>query len=212
MTDGRRQQEVIRSIYSRAMQLNVLPKVPELYQQLRDNVKTDLELEDILALLPMALDLSEADIRSYYITAGMVKPSFADGMYVQYPKTERIIELVQRFLSPPGPEDAIRETAQVEVCNLSGNPGWDVLAAERLHYAGYETTGCRLGTASQQEVTFVQKLHPDADANLSAEVLAVLGLPLERLSEAEDGSNPAAYRVVIGSDYDPCFNPLKLTY
>jgi polyisoprenyl-teichoic acid--peptidoglycan teichoic acid transferase len=208
---GRRQQEVIRSIYSQAMRLNVLPRVPEFYQQLRENVKTDLELEDILALMPMALNLNEADIRSYYITAGMVKPSFADGMYVQYPKTERILELVERFLSPPAPEDAIRAASQVEICNLSGNPGWDALAAERLHYAGYETTDCKLGPSEQQSITFVQKLHAGVDSNLSAEILAVLGLPLERLSEALDASTPA-YRLVIGKDYDPCFNPLKLTH
>ena len=209
---GRRQQEVLRSIYSQAMKLNVLPRVPELYQQLRENVKTDLELGDILALLPVALDLDEADIRSYYITAGMVKPSFADGMYVQYPKTERILELVERFLSPPAPEDTIRATAQVQVCNLSGNLGWDALAAERLHYAGYETMDCKLGSADQQALTFVQKLHSDVNANLSAEILAVLGLPLERLSDALDAADPAEYRLVIGRDYDPCFNPLKLTH
>jgi hypothetical protein len=201
------------------MKLNVLPRVPELYGQLRENVKTDLDLEDILPLLPMVLDLNEADIRSYYITAGMVKPSFVDGMYVQYPKTERILELVERFLSPPGPEDAARDTALIQVCNLSGNPGWDDLAAERLHYAGYETTVCKLEPSEQQPVTFVQKLHPDVDANLSAEVLAVLGLPLERLtelislrSEAMDAVDPATFRLVIGKDYDPCFNPLKLTH
>ncbi len=209
---GRRQQEVLRAIYSQAMRLNVLPRVPELYQQFRENVTTDMELEDLLALMPMALNLGEADIRSYYITAGMVKPSFADGMYVQYPKTERILELVKRFLSAPGGEDAIRKAVQVEVCNLSGNPGWDALAAERLHYAGYETADCRLGAADQQAVSFVQKLHPDVDASVSAEVLAVLGLPLERLSEAQDAAAPAQYRLVVGRDYDPCFSPFKLTH
>jgi LCP family protein required for cell wall assembly len=209
---GRRQQEVLRALYTRAMEINVLSNIPELYQQLRKNLTTDVELADILSLVPMALDFNEARIRSYYITAGMVKPGFADGMYVQWPKGEKIHNLVQRFLAPPGQEEEKRLTAVVEVCNASGKANWDALAADRLHYAGFKTVDCTRNDLAPSQKTSLENLVPSTDPAILNELLILIGISAERVSILDQPDSPSTFRLILGSDYDPCFSPLKLTH
>src|SRR5512143_1168406 len=47
---GRRQQEVLRSLFSQALQTGTLKRLPELYNDLKDTVDTDLGLVDLLQL------------------------------------------------------------------------------------------------------------------------------------------------------------------
>jgi hypothetical protein len=209
---GRRQQEVLRSLYSRAMQLNVIPQIPELYEQLNKSIKTDVELSDILALVPMAPHLDKARIRSYYITAGMVKPGFADGMYIQWPKGEKIEKMIQRFLAAPDAGEEKRLVKIVEICNASGKEGWDALAADRLQYAGFKTVTCSRNEFSPMKKTMIEDLHPGQDPMFLNELLAILGISADRVSNLDEPENKSFYRLYLGSDYDPCFSPLKLTH
>ncbi len=209
---GRRQQEVLRALYERAVKLDILPRLPEMYEKLSKNIQTDASLSDLLPLAPMAVDFDSAKIRSYYITAGMVKPGFVDGMYVQWPKTDKIMNMIQRALAPPAEKGQVKSVAQVEVCNASGKKGWDDLAAERLHYAGYKTTGCTLTELDRTKNTTLQNLHPGENLPLGAELLGALGFPLERMVELNEPANSVPFRLIVGSGYDPCFSPLKLTH
>jgi LCP family protein required for cell wall assembly len=54
----RRQQEVVLAIFNRVLSLDGLSRVPELYSQFNSMVETDMELDDILPLLPLAAKLS----------------------------------------------------------------------------------------------------------------------------------------------------------
>ena len=54
----RRQQEVIVGIFDRVLSLDGLARAPELYAQFRSMVETDMELDDIIALLPLAAKIS----------------------------------------------------------------------------------------------------------------------------------------------------------
>lgn len=56
---GRRQKEVIQAAYSKLMSLNAIARAPELYEIYRQNVVTDLTLEDITPLLPLAMQLTD---------------------------------------------------------------------------------------------------------------------------------------------------------
>ena len=42
-------------------------------------------------------------------------------------------------MSPPDAGEEVRLDTWIEITNILFNPGWDMLAAERLHYAGFET-------------------------------------------------------------------------
>ncbi|MFW5713769.1 MAG: LCP family protein [Brevefilum sp.] len=65
---SRRAQEVIEAIFRRLMSLDVIPRVPELYNTYTNYVQTDIRLEEVLALLPLANKINDnGDIRNYVI-------------------------------------------------------------------------------------------------------------------------------------------------
>jgi len=65
---ARRSQEVIEAIFKRLMSLDVILKVPELYEAYTTYVQTDVDLGQVIALLPLAKDIYEqGDIRGYVI-------------------------------------------------------------------------------------------------------------------------------------------------
>ncbi len=69
---GRRSQEVLRALYTRALQTNAISKIPELYQRFQFRHHHRLTLPDLLQLAPLALHLTNADIRSFYIGRDLV--------------------------------------------------------------------------------------------------------------------------------------------
>ncbi len=65
---ARRAQEVIKAIFNRLMSLDILLKVPDLYDAYLNYVDTDVKLSDVLQLLPLASEINRnGDIRSYVI-------------------------------------------------------------------------------------------------------------------------------------------------
>ncbi len=54
----RRQQEVVLAIFNRVLSLDGLARAPELYTTFRSMVETDMDLDEILTLLPLAAKLS----------------------------------------------------------------------------------------------------------------------------------------------------------
>lgn len=207
---GRRQQEVLRALYAQALRTDVLSRLPQLYADFRSAIRTDVGLNDVLQLAPLALHLTNADIRSYYIAGDLVTPwTTPGGAYVLLPNTPLIQQMLQRAISP-SPRQQERQTWRVEVRNGTPNAGWDALAAERLNYAGYETL-LRASDQRNYAQTLLYDLTPDQDRTRSASLLAVLGLPASALiSIPSPGADPA-YVLILGLDYDPCFHPQELT-
>ncbi len=206
---GRRSQEVLRALFSRAMQVNAIAKIPELYNDFNSTVTTDLGLSDLLALSPLALHLNNADIRSYYIGSAYVTGWMTPGgASVLLPNGPAIQALVTQALAPATPQ-AEAEAIRIEVRNGTWNQGWDALAAERLNYAGYET---RIAFADRTDypVTLLYDLTATQDPNRAASLLAVLGLPYSALVSAPMQSD-VSYVLILGADYQPCFNPANLS-
>lgn len=206
---GRRSQEVLRALYKRAVSTDAISKIPELYQNLSSSVTTDLTLKDILALAPLALQMNNADIRGYYIGRGYVFAWMTPGgASVQLPNKPAIQAMLQQALSAS--ERAPQETApSIEVRNGTANPGWDALAAERLNYAGYNT---RLAPADRQDYarTLLYDLTASPDLTRVGALLTLLGLtPAAFVNTPMQSDVP--YILVLGDDYQPCFNPGSLT-
>lgn len=207
---GRRQQEVLRALYAQALRTDVLSRLPQLYADFRSTIRTDVGLNDLLQLAPLALHLTNADIRSYYIAGDLVTPwTTPGGAYVLLPNTALIQDMLRQALSP-SPIQKERQAWRVEVRNGTPNAGWDALAAERLNYAGYETL---IRASAQQDYaqTLLYDLTPDQDRARSASLLAVLGLPASAPISLPSPGADAAYVLILGQDYDPCFRPQELT-
>ena len=205
---GRRSQEVLRALYMRALQTDAISKIPQLYSEFVSSIITDLDLESILQLSPLALHLNNADIRSYYIGQGYVSGWMTPGgASVQLPNSAAIQSLLQQALAPSA-RPAEVEALTIEVRNGTTNPGWEALAAERLNYAGYNT---RTAFADRQDdaASLFYDLTSAPDLNRAAALLAVLGLPPTAFVSAPMQTD-VPYVLIVGADYQPCFNPTNL--
>lgn len=206
---GRRSQEVLRALYARAMQTDAISKIPQLYNDFSSSVITDLGLEGILQLAPLALHLNNADIRSYYIgrdeVSGWMTPG---GASVLLPNAPVIQSMLQQALSP-SPNVTDQAALAVEVRNGTSNLGWDALAAERLNYAGYNT---RLAPSDRLDYanSLLYDLAAVPDLNQADSLLAILGIPTSALVSAPSQAD-INYVLILGADYQPCFNPGSLT-
>jgi len=209
---GRRQQEVLRAMYSKALSADLIRHLPDLYSQVSSTVKTDLTFTDLLSLAPISLHLGNADIRGYYINEknGTVSSWITpEGAYVLIPNDAAIAALVQQAMTSH-PKEAEEEAVKVEVRNASPFNGWDALAAQRLNYAGFESITAP-ADHRDQITTYLYDRTSSQDRSITSRILAVMGLTEFNLISAPNPDSSAPYILLLGSDYAPCFDPGALT-
>jgi LCP family protein required for cell wall assembly len=205
---GRRSQEVLRALYTQGLKSDAIAKIPALYADLSSTVTTDLGLGDLLKFAPMALHLTNASIRSYYISRQQVTPfTTAAGADVLLPNAQAIQDVLQQALSV-SPQLPQTSALTVEVRNGTANPGWDALAAQRLNYAGYNT---RLSPADRTNYSgsLLYSLSTKDNPSQDTVLLSALGLPSSALVIAPMQSD-VPYVLIVGADYQPCFNPINI--
>ncbi|MGD8555061.1 MAG: LCP family protein [Anaerolineales bacterium] len=206
---SRRQQEVLRAIYRKIMSLDLVPRLPTLYQNLTSMVTTDMTLADLVALAPMALRTDLSQVRSRFIGRDQVTSwRTPTGAAVVVPKPDAIRELLaEAFDFEQVDLLEIDPIHSAEVLNASSHPDWDMLAAERLIYYGYETS---LLTDTPEPDTPTHVI--DFGLAPAGEILRIqqaLGLSTDMIARLPNAESPVAFRLVIGNDYDPCFNPTR---
>ncbi|HNN14102.1 MAG TPA: LCP family protein [Anaerolineales bacterium] len=208
---GRRQQEVIRTLFQKALQTDTFSKIPQLYNDLSSTVVTDLGLGDMLGMGPYAVNFTNANIRSYYIRPPYVQPwTTPGGAAVLLPQDEALKQLMVEATTLSN-FAATRETITIEVQNGAQFETLEALAASRLNYAGYQTT---TGTADRRDYTasVLVDFTTGQDPNQRQTILNVLGLNSANVLSLPDPNSKAQYRVILGADYQPCFQPQDLTH
>lgn len=208
---GRRQQEVLRTLFQKALQTDTFSKVPQLYNDLASTVITDLGLADMLRMAPYAVNFTNANIRGYYIRPPYVQPwTTPGGASVLLPQEEALRQLMLEAatLSTYAVE---RETITVEVQNGSPFETMESLAASRLNYAGYQTITSfadrrDYGNSVLVDFTVTQ------DANQRQTIINALGIYSANVLSIPDPNSTTQYRVILGAEYEPCFQPQDLTH
>lgn len=207
---SRRQHEVLRAAYREGLRMNLITELPALYDQLRASFTTDLTLADLLSLAPLAVRIDLSKVQSRFIGRDQVTSWRVPttGAQVLLPQADAIQALLQSALKGEAPNPLVPDQLfTVEVINASGEEGWSSLAAERLNYAGY---AAHLGIVPGEPGTTTHLvdfgLSPPGEAE---RLLAALGLPAPRLVRLPDPSSPFAFRLVVGRDYNPCFDPTR---
>jgi polyisoprenyl-teichoic acid--peptidoglycan teichoic acid transferase len=97
----RRAQEVMFGLFKRTMSLNVITRLPDLYNSYRNSVETNMNVEDIAPLLPVASQvLSDSNrIRQFAIGPAQVTPYTTEsGAAVLLPNYEAIMAVIQEAI------------------------------------------------------------------------------------------------------------------
>jgi len=203
---GRRQQEVLRALFSQTLKSDTLSRIPELYNNFKETVITDLGLGDILQLAVYAPKMTNADIRSYYIRPPYVSSWITEsGAYVLLPNEEALQGLLTEALSP-ATQVVEKQSIVIDVMNGTTIPGYETLAAERLNYAGYET---HIVPSDRQDYAYSVLIDKTGTQD-STPILNVMGMMPGSVISSPDPNSKSHFLLIIGYDYQPCFAPEKL--
>ena len=206
---GRRQQEVLRAIFTQALQSNTLSRIPELYNNFKETVVTDLGLGDILQLAVYAPKMTNADIRGYYIRPPYVSSWITEsGAYVLLPNEEALQQMLTEALSP-ATQIVEKQSVVIDVMNGTTIAGYETLAASRLNYAGYETHIIPPDRTDYAYSVLIDKREAQ-DSAQTTPILDVMGMLPGSVISSPDPNSKAHYTLIIGYDYQPCFAPEKL--
>ncbi len=101
----RREQEVLLALFDRVVSLNGLARIPELYDQFRSLVKTDMEVNDLLPLVPLATSLAADRTR---VSLHRVDPTVVTSWLVPYsganvllPNRDALLAMLRTIFAPP---------------------------------------------------------------------------------------------------------------
>src|SRR5512145_1094090 len=173
---GRRQQEVLRALFVQTLQTGTLTRIPELYNNLRSTVETDLGLGDLLSLAVYAPKMTNADIRSYYIRPPYVNSWITEsGAYVLLPNEVDLQQMLTEAMSP-STQIVEKQAVVIDVMNGTAIEGYETLAATRLNYAGYETHVIPSDRQDYAYSVLIDKT-PAQDRAQSDPILNVMGMP-----------------------------------
>lgn len=207
---GRRQQEVLRALFSQALQSGTLKRIPELYNDFKDTVDTDLNLGDILQLSLYAPKMTNANIRSYYIRPPYVSSWITDGgAYVLLPNEDALHGLLTDALSA-STKTVEKQAITIDVMNGTTTQGWEALAATRLNYAGYKTNIIPSDRTDYAYSVLIDKTAVQ-DRSFTDAIINVMGLSPSSLISSPDSKSKSNYLLILGNDYQPCFRPEKLS-
>jgi LCP family protein required for cell wall assembly len=96
----RRQQEVLLAVVNQMVSLDMIPRIPDLYTQYQNTVTTDLALEDIIPLIPLAPDFLQGNIGRYAVGREHVTSWVTStGSAVLLPNTNAIQALLRAALN-----------------------------------------------------------------------------------------------------------------
>ena len=204
---GRRQQEVLRALYSQALRLNTLRNAPEIFRELRNSLTTDVDLSFILEMLPFAARVGGAQVRSFYINKDvLISWRTPQGAAVLLPDESKLPDLLSRAFAPG---ELVTTNPVVEIHNGTDNEDLPELVEARLHYAGFETLVYtpEIDPVSHTRLLGLSQERDQAEIDI---LLSRLGLSPSRFEHVPQPGASLEYRLILGEDYDPCFDPSKL--
>lgn len=203
---GRRQQQILRSIWREGMSQVSLTNAPQLWNQLMQAVETDMGLEDFVSLMPLALNLDVRNIRDFtlvrtYHTTPWQTP---DGDFVQLPVYETMRPLLEEFYRPPPDSRFMIEGASIEVFNGTRNRNWDRVAADRLLWEGFTAISMGYGEDTTLRETILIDYTGQEKGSSLDEMARILNVRTENIRIEPDPNRTTDFVVLLGADYNSC--------
>ncbi|MCC6972466.1 MAG: LCP family protein [Anaerolineae bacterium] len=203
---NRRQQQILRAIWREAKDQGLLAKAPELWGQATQIVETNLQLSDIIGLLPVALNLRPESITQFTMVKGRETDSWTTPQNdaVQIPIPDGMRATLLNFYTPPTNRIS-EELGAIEIINASGTPDLDKVAVDTLGWKGFGAVSAAPVEITPKTVVY-DYTGGAAPATLQL-MLRALNVSASAVVSSPDPNAPTSFRVVLGSDYNPCSAP-----
>lgn len=205
---GRRQQQLLRAMLAKGLDLDLLPQVPALYDAYRETVETDMDIGRILQLAALAPTVQENGIQNLYLVGDQLQPWIVpnSGAQVQLPRWENMQFTFQYMLAGPALSGANRLPITVEVVNATGDAEMGLLAVENLAWYGFVPT---LVTADNRvEETTVTYYGENVKGAFDWLLAWVMNVRTNAIQLDPDTASDFDYQVTLGADYNSCINQL----
>lgn len=203
---GRRQQQILRAIWRKARDTGQLARLPQLWGQITQVVDTNLSLEDMLGLLPIALNLNPNAIENFALTRTYHTTPWQtpDGDYVQLPVYDTLRPLLEDFYLPPTESRIVVEGAQIRVLNGTTHPDWDRVAADRLGWSGLNAIS--MGSADRTDYvdTILIDYTGQTKGSSRADIAKILNVKPENILVQPNPDRQVDFEVILGSSYNSC--------
>ncbi|MCC7448923.1 MAG: LCP family protein [Anaerolineae bacterium] len=204
---NRRQQQVLRAIWRTAREQGLISKAPELWGQVNEILETNMQLPDVLGLVPLALNLKPGDISSYYMVKGYETMHWRtpQGEDIQLPDPKGFFKTINDFYTPPTSNRLGKDGMTIEIWNGSAVKDMDRVAAERLLWDGFEPQAKGAGDPTAK--TVVYDFTGSAKPGTLQAMLKALNVKADRVVSQPDPNRTVDFRVVLGADYNSCSAP-----
>lgn len=208
-----RQQKVLLAVRDQVLRVNMLPQLvvqaPQLWRTFRQNVNTNLSLEDTLRLTLLMQDIPQENIRTAVLDYNYVyTETTPDGRQVLVPRRDEIRQLRDELFAPPtAPTPVVadlpnlmqEERARVALYNGTAVFGLAGQTQEYLQGLGVDVT--EIGNADSAAYTSTQIIdygsHPETIRYLTQQ----LGIPPLNFSNGTDPDGDYDVLVILGSDW-----------
>jgi LCP family protein required for cell wall assembly len=208
---NRRQQQVLRALYHQVLDLNILSRVPELWEATQQSVQTNLGLDDLLWLGMVGSQLDLSNLKSRFIAppyvTGMTDP---DAGSVQVPVPGALEPLIVEALAPPAVGRADQPAFRVEVWDGTGRPGMAEVAVARLAWEGFAVVDFQtVGPIARTQIVDLTTTDKGSPLWLLTRLYArgvgdVVSQPIEGAA--------ADFRILLGADYNSCVSTQAIHY
>ncbi len=204
---GRRQMDLLRAIWRQARANGLFDQVLTLWPQALEIVDTDMALEDVLSLVPLAVSLDPARIERFSMRQGVHMESWLtpdDGRSVFLPNYPAIRSLVQDFVTPSSQNRLARESSRVVVDDgtLYGL-GWGQVAADRLAWEGFAADVAVL--QNRHDVTLIYDYTGETKGSELERLQEIMRVGNASIIAEPDPDRVYDYRVVVGRTYNSCY-------
>ncbi len=204
---GRRQQQILRAMWATAKQQNLITEVPSLWSEMTSVVKTNLPLDQVIPLIPLALSMEPNNIENHFFRKNIETIAWSpDGVTnVQIPEpTGGMLRLIQEFLQPPTQNRLVLENAIIEIYNGTPNEGWDLVAADRLVWEGFAPLAMGAADRADYTDTIIYDYTGSTKGSSLNDLVELLNIKPENIIPDPNPNRTSDFKIILGSNYNSC--------
>ncbi len=208
---GRRQQQILRAMWAASKNAGLITELPGLYDDLTSIVQTNMPLQEIIPLIPLALSLEPNAIENHFFRKNIETQAFQPavgpfaGAFVQIPDPNGGMQrLIENFLSPPTQNRLVLENAAIEIYNGTSNPNWDIVAAERLVWEGFAPVAAGQADRLDYPRTLIIDYTGQSKGSSLNDLVRWLNIRPEDITLQPDPNRTTDFKIILGSSYNSC--------
>ncbi len=206
---GRRQEDVLRAMWRQGRAAGIFAQVTDLWPEIQKTVETDMNLQDVLGLVPVGVSIDPQAVQRIDLAQGVHFRYQNDlGAYGLLVIPEGMSEAMANFMLPPSPNRLNGESPKIEIGAGLAYKGLDQVGGDRLAWEGFnvKVLGTE-GMVNRTSTTIIDYTGNAKPASLQA-LIKLLRTSKAQVIQKPDPNATVDFHIEMGRDYASCLHPL----